>query len=411
MARRKQKVRSAAEEAVLDELLKHGDIKTTGDLESAFGDLKKALVERILNAEMNVHLDSEDEQGTGNHRNGSSPKTVLTDGNERLVLDIPRDRQGRFDPALIAKYQRRFPGFDDKIISMYAAGMSTRSIQEHILEMYSVEISPALVSAITDAVLDEVKAWRNRPLEHTYALVYFDALRVKIRDEGAVRNKAVYLAIGVTCAGRKEVLGMWIEQTEGAKFWMRVMTDLRDRGTQDILIAIVDGLKGFPDAITGVFPETVAQTCIVHLIRYSMHFASWKERKQVAAALRSVYSAPSAEAATEALDAFEQGEWGQKYPAIVQSWRRRWEEVIPFFAFSSEVRKIMYTTNAIESLKSRVRRAIRNKGHFPNDTAATKLIYLALKRIESKWKRAPKEWHAAKAQLAIQFGDRSIVEE
>jgi putative transposase len=239
---------------------------------------------------------------------------------------------------------------------MYASGMSTRSIQEHILEMYSVEISPALVSAVTDAVLDEVKAWRNRPLEHTYALVYFDALRVKIRDEGTVRNKAVYLAIGVTCAGRKEVLGMWIEQTEGAKFWMRVMNDLRGRGTQDILIAIVDGLKGFPEAITGVFPENLVQTCIVHLIRYSMQFASWKECKKVAAALRSVYSAPSAEAAQEALDAFEQGEWGQRYPAIVQSWRRRWAEVIPFFAFSAEVRKIIYTTNAIESLNSAIRK-------------------------------------------------------
>ena len=287
MARRQRKERSAAEEAILDELLKSGEIKTTEDLEGAFGELKKALVERMLGAEMDEHLREDQAQGVRNHRNGTSPKTVLTEGSERLVLDIPRDRQGRFDPTLIAKYQRRFPGFDDKIIAMYAVGMSTRDIQAHILELYGVEISPALVSAVTDAVLDEVKSWQARPLEGTYALVYFDALRVKIRDEGAVRNKAVYLAIGITCGGRKEVLGLWIEQTEGAKFWMRVMNDLRGRGTQDILIAIVDGLKGFPEAITAVFPETVVQTCIVHLLRYSMQFASWKERQQVGKALRA----------------------------------------------------------------------------------------------------------------------------
>jgi transposase-like protein len=359
----------------------------------------------MLGAEMDVHLSSEAEQAAGNHRNGTSPKSVDT-GSERVVLDIPRDRQGRFDPVLIGKYQRRFPGFDEKIIAMYARGMSTRDIQAHIEEIYGIEVSPALVSAVTDAVIEEVKGWQNRPLEPTYAIVYFDALRVKIRDEGLVRNKAVYLAIGITCAGDKEVLGLWIEQTEGAKFWLKVMNELKSRGCEDILIAVVDGLKGFPEAITSIFPDCVVQTCIVHLIRYSMQFASWKERKALAKALKPIYSAASAEAAAAELDAFEDGPWGKKYPAVTASWRRRWEEVIPFFAFSPEVRRIIYTTNAIESLHSQVRKAIRNKGHFPSDEAATKLIYLALKNIMAKWKRPPKEWHAAKAQLAIQFGDR-----
>jgi len=233
---------------------------------------------------------------------------------------------------------------------------------------------------------------------------------LKIRDEGMVRNKSVYLAIGVTCSGTKEVLGLWVEQTEGAKFWMRVMTDLKTRGTHDILIAVVDGLKGFPQAIAAVFPDTVVQTCIVHLLRYSMQFASWKERKAIAKALRPVYAAGSAEAAAGELAAFEAGPWGEKYPAIAQSWRRNWDEVIPFFAFSPEVRKIIYTTNAIESLHSQVRKAIRNKGHFPSDQAATKLIYLALRAIEAKWKRPPKEWHAAKTQLAIQFRERFTID-
>jgi putative transposase len=339
---------------------------------------------------------------------GSSSKTVLTDSG-KLELSIPRDRHGRFDPQLIAKYQRRFPGFDQKVIALYARGMSTRDIQGHLRELYGVEISPELVSAVTDAVLEEVSAWQNRPLESVYAVVFFDALRVKIRDEGVVKNKAVYLAIGLRCSGHKEILGLWIEQTEGAKFWLRVMSEIRNRGTSDILIAVVDGLKGFPEAISSVFPETIVQTCIVHLIRYSMQFASWKERKAIAAMLKPVYKADSAELAKQRLEEFDQSPWGRKYPAITQSWRRNWEQVIPFFAFAPEVRKIIYTTNAIESLHSQVRKAVRGRGHFPSDEAASKLIWLVLRNISAKWKSPPISWHAAKAQFALQFQDRFII--
>ena len=361
------------------------------DFESLATELKKALAERMPGAEMDVHLGDRTEREAGNNRYGTSRKTVDT-GSERIVLDIPRDRRGRFDSVLIGKYQRRFPGFDEKIIAMYARGMSTRDIQAHIEELHGIGVSAALVSAVTDAVLEDVSAWQNRPLEPVYAIVYFDALRVKIRDEGLVRNKAVYLAIGITCNGYKEVLGLWIEQTEGAKFLLRVMNELKVRGTQDLLIAVVDGLKGFPEAITTVFPECVVQTCIVHLIRYSLQFASWKERKPPAKALKVIYAAASAEAAAAELDRFEAGPYGERYAAVVHSWRRRWEEVIPFFAFSPEVRK-----------------AIRNKGHFPSDEAATKLIYPALRNITAKRKNPPRECHAAKAQFAIQFGERFVL--
>ena len=400
-----KKTHSAFSADLLDELLDGQEPATVLRSDGLLGDLKKALAERMLNAELDAHLDSEVEQQAGNHRNGSSRKTVRGEDGE-LVLSIPRDRHGRFDPALIPKYQRRFPGFDQKIIALYARGMSTRDIQAHVGELYGVGISPDLVSVVTDSVIDEVRSWQSRPLESTYALVFFDALRVKIRDEGMVRNKAVYLAIGVRCSGHKEVLGLWIEQTEGAKFWLRVMNELKARGVNDVLIAVVDGLKGFPEAITAVFPDTVVQTCIVHLIRNSIQLASWKDRKALAQALKPIYQADHVEAAEQALSAFEDGPWGERFPTVAQSWRRNWAQVIPFFAFAAPVRKIIYTTNAIESLHSGVRKSIRNKGHFPSDEAATKLIWLALRNLTAKWKNPPIAWSAAKAQFAIQFGER-----
>jgi putative transposase len=399
---------SGITDEMLDQLLAGHDPATVFASGGLVDELKKRLAERMLNGELEHHLKAESEQETGNHRNGYSSKTVLTDRG-KLELAIPRDRQGRFDPVLIGKYRRRFAGFDDKIIALYSRGMTTREIAEHIGELYGTEISPDLVSAVTDTVLEEVAAWQSRGLESTYAIVFFDAIRVKIRNEGLVSNRAVYLAIGLRCAGHKEILGLWIEQTEGAKFWLRVMTELRSRGVQDILIAVVDGLKGFPEAITSVFPQTVVQTCIVHLIRFSMHFASWKERRLIGAALKSIYQAESVTAAQARLEEFDRGPWGRKYPAIAQSWRRNWERVIPFFAFAPEVRTILYTTNAIESLNAQVRKAVRVRGHFPSEEAASKLIWLVLRNIEARWKNPPVAWQAAKAQLAIQFEDRFVV--
>jgi putative transposase len=395
---------------MVDQLLAGRDPATVFESGGLVDELKKRLAERMLNGEIDHHLSTEAEAEAGNHRNGYSSKTVLSDTG-RLELSIPRDRQGRFDPVLIGKYRRRFAGFDDKIIALYARGMTTREIAEHVGELYGTEISPDLVSAVTDGVLEEVAAWQSRGLDSSYAIVFFDALRVKIRNEGLVSNRAVYLAIGVRCSGHKEILGLWIEQTEGAKFWLRVMSELRNRGVQDILIAVVDGLKGFPEAITSVFPKTVVQTCIVHLIRYSMHFASWKERRLIGAALKPIYQAESAAIARERLEDFDRGPWGRKYPAIAQSWRRNWEQVIPFFAFAPEVRTILYTTNAIESLNAQVRKAVRVRGHFPSEEAAAKLIWLVLRKIQARWKNPPVTWQAAKTQLAIQFEDRFILAE
>src|SRR5436305_9279177 len=395
---------------MLDELLVGRDPATVFESWGLVDELKKRLAERMLNGEMDHHLGSEAEADAGNHRNGYGNKTVLTDSG-KPELTIPRDRHGRFDPVLIGKYRRRFAGFDDKIIALYARGMTTREIAEHVGELYGAESSPDLVSAVTEAVLEEVAAWQSRGLDSTYAIVFFDAIRVKIRNEGLVSNRAVYLAIGVRCSGHKEILGLWIEQTEGAKFWLRVMSELRNRGVQDILIAVVDGLKGFPDAITSVFPKTVVQTCIVHLIRYSMHFASWKERRPIGAALKPIYQADSAALARERLEDFDRGPWGQKYPAIAQSWRRNWEQAIPFFAFAPEVRTMLYTTNAIESLNAQVRKAVRVRGHFPSAEAAAKLIWLVLRNVQARWKNPPITWQAAKTQMAIQFEDRFVMVE
>jgi putative transposase len=390
-------------DAILDQLLAGADPKTAFDPNGLLDELKKALAERALNAEIDHHLSGQ--AGTGNSRNGYGRKTVTTDSG-RLELAIPRDRQATFDPQLIAKYQRRFPGFDDKIISMYARGMSTREIVGHLRDLYGIDVSPDLISAVTDAVLEEIAAWQARPLEVIYPIVFFDALRVKIRDEGLVRNKAVYVALGVRADGTKEILGLWLEQNEGAKFWLRVMNELKNRGVEDILIAVIDGLKGFPDAIQAVFPDTTIQTCIVHLLRQSLDFVSYKDRKTVAAALKGIYKAVDAQAGAAALALFEDGPWGRKYPAIGQSWRRAWTEVIPFYAFPDDVRRILYTTNAIEALNSKLRRAVRARGHFPSDEAAMKLLFLVLNRAEKEWKMPPREWAMAKAQFAVLFGER-----
>jgi len=291
---------------------------------------------------------------------------------------------------------------------MYARGMTVREIRGHLEELYGIDVSPDLISAVTDAVLEQVAEWQNRPLDVCYPLVFFDAIRVKIRDEGFVRNKAVYIALGILADGTKEILGIWIEQTEGAKFWLRVMNELKTRGVQDILIAVVDGLKGFPEAITATFPQTTVQTCIVHLIRHSMSFVSWKDRKALAKALKAIYRAKDASAGQAALDAFEDSEWSEKYPPIAQSWRRNWNQVVPFFAFPEAVRRIVYTTNAIEALHSKLRRAVRTRGHFPNDDAAMKLLYLVLNNAAEEWKRPPREWFEAKTQFAVVFGERFV---
>jgi|ERR1700690_1886718 len=392
---------------VLQELIP-GPMSAAG-VESIFQQLKKALLERALNAELSHHLgypkgDAPAEK-VANHRNGTTPKTVLTDDGP-LALEIPRDRLGSFEPQIIGKHERRFTGFDDKIISMYARGMSVREIQGHLLEMYAIEVSPQFISDVTDAVMAEVAEWQVRPLEPLYAVVFFDCLRVKIRDEGAVRNKAVYLALGVLPDGSRDVLGLWIEQTEGAKFWLKVFNELKNRGVEDILIAVVDGLKGFPESIEAAFPLTTVQTCIVHLIRNSMDYVSWKDRKSVAAALKPIYGAASSTAAQAALTAFEEGVWGQKHPTIAAAWRRNWERVIPFFAFPPEIRRVIYTTNAIESLHMRLRKIIKTRGHFPSDEAATKLLWLALRNITADWGRAAKEWKAAMNQFAILYAER-----
>ena len=398
----------AIEKTLLDQLLAGRDPRELFAKDGLVDELKKALSERILNTELDEHLSCEGERGSGNHRNGSSRKSMLT-GTSKVALDIPRDRAGTFDPQLIEKYQRRFPEFDDKIISMYARGMTEREIRGHLEDLYGIDVSPDLISAVTNAVLEEVTEWQNRPLDICYPIVFFDCLPVKFRDEGFVRNKAVYIALGILPDGTKHVLGLWIEQTEGAKFWLRVMNELKTRGLNDILIAVVDGLKGFPEAIKAVFPETVVQTCVVHLIRHSMNFAAWKDREHVAKALKAIYRAKEAVAAAKALDVFEAGSWGEKYPAITPSWRRNWDLIISFFAFPEGVRKIIYTTNAIEALNSKLRRAVRIRGHFPNDEAAPKLLYLVLNQASNGWKRPPREWFVAKTQFAVMFGERFVI--
>ena len=394
---------------IIDELLSGQDPQAVFAKDGLLDALKKALAERVLNAELDHHLAEERAQACSevprNHRNGHSRKTVLS-GSGKLELAVPRDRQASFEPQLIAKYRRRFPDFDAKVISLYARGLSMREIEGHLRELYGIDVSAELISTVTDAVHEQVAEWQNRPLEPLYPLVFFDALRVKVRDEGTVRNKAVYLALGVRPDGTKEALGLWIEQTEGAKFWLRVMNELRTRGVNDILIAVVDGLNGFPEAINATFPQTQVQTCIVHLLRHSLSFASWKDRRELAAALRPIYTAVNDNAAGEALEDFAQGPWGRKYPAIAPAWRRQWEQIIPFFAYPPEVRRIIYTTNAIESLHMRLRKIVKNRGHFPSDEAATKLLFLALRNLAKDWTMPQHAWREAANQFAIVFGER-----
>ncbi|WLB92856.1 IS256 family transposase [Bradyrhizobium japonicum USDA 135] len=372
-----------------------------------FRRLKKALLERALGAELTHHLGYEKGdpagRGSGNSRNGTSSKALLTDDGE-IEIEVPRDRAGTFEPVIVAKGQTRFDGFDEKIISLYGRGMTVREIQGHLAELYGTEVSPDLISKVTDAILDEVREWQSRPLEAIYPVVFFDALRVKIRDEGMVKNKAVYVVLGITASGEKDVLGLWIEQTEGAKFWLKVMNDLRNRGVADILIAVVDGLKGFPEAINSVFPKAMVQTCIVHLIRNSLSFVSWKDRKAILPSIKAIYHAENADAALLRLEDFE-AEWGKRYPAIGAAWRRAWEHVIPFFAFAPEIRKMIYTTNAVEALNRSLRKIIKTRGSFPNDEAAMKLLYLAIRNAGIHWRR-PVAWTAAMGQFAIQFGER-----
>src|SRR5687767_13986571 len=360
---------------ILDQFVRQGPISHE-ELDAAVRRFKKAIIERALGGELTHHLGyppgGSKPGEVSNHRNGSGRKTVLTDDGP-LPIEVPRDREGTFEPRLLAKHERRFTGFDDKILALYARGMTVREIQAFLAEMYAVEVSPDLISMLTDAVLEEVTAWQARPLEPMYPVVFFDALRAKIRDYSIVRSKAIYLALAVLPDGSRDILGLWIEQTEGAKFWLKVFTDLKARGCQDILIAVTDGLKGMSEALAAVYPATTLQTCIVHLIRHSLDFATWNVRKELAAALRTIYTAPNADLAAAALDAFAEGPWGERYPAIVASWRRAWPHVIPFFAFPPDVRKVLYTTNALESVHARLRKILKVRGHFPTDEAATKL--------------------------------------
>src|SRR5919106_2776901 len=390
---------------ILDHFVERGPISAE-ELEEAVRRFKKAIIERALGGELTHHLGyppgAAKPEDTANHRNGTSGKTVLTDDGA-LALDVPRDREGTFEPQLIPKHARRFTGFDDKILALYARGMTVREIQAFLAEMYAVEVSPDLISTVTDAVVAEVTAWQSRPLEPMYPVVFFDALRGKIRDEATVRSKAVYLALAVLPDGTREILGIWIEQTEGAKFWMEVFADLKARGCHDILIAVTDGLKGMGEALAAVSPATTLQTCIVHLIRHSLDYTTWKERKLVAAALRPIYAAPSAELAAAALDSFERGPWGARFPTVVAAWRRAWTHVIPFFAFPPDVRRVIYTTNGLESVHARLRKIIKTRGHFPTDEAATKLLWLALQNITRRWTMPVRPWREAMSQFAVLY--------
>ena len=403
---------NAKKHAVPEELLSGllADYKKPEDLIGENGLLKqltKLLVEKALDAELSEHLGHGKNEPVaneaGNTRNGKSRKTLKGEFGE-LPIEVPRDRHGTFEPQLIPKHQTRWAGFDEKILSLYARGMTVREIQAHLEEMYGTEVSPSLISSITDAVTEEVKAWQSRPLDPIYPIIYLDCIHVKVR-EGAVRVKAVYLAIGVTMTGEKEVLGLWLAQTEGAKFWLQVVTELRNRGVQDIFIACVDGLKGFPEAIEAVFPRAAVQLCVVHMVRYSLNYVSWKRRPEVAADLKRIYQSATADEAEQRLGEFE-AKWDDEYLPIGQSWRRNWPRLTPFFDYPPEIRKVIYTTNAIESVNMSLRKLTKNRGSFPSDDALMKLFYLALRNISQKWTLPIRDWKAALNRFTIQFEER-----
>ena len=394
---------------ILDELLKdyHGPDDFYGP-DGIVKQLSKALIERVMQAELTEQIGYEKneagEKGTENRRNGKSSKTLRTDQGP-MEIEVPRDRDGEYDPQIVAKHQREWRGFDDKILSMYALGLSTKAIQENIKDIYNVDISPELVSRVTDEVKGLVEEWRGRPLEAFYPVIFFDALRVNIRDEGQVSKKSVYLALAIRMDGQKEVLGLWIERNEGSKFWMGILNELKNRGVEDMLIAAVDGLTGFPDAVNAVFPKTEVQLCMVHMVRNSVKYVPYKDRKAVTGDLKEIYLAPSADAAQGALERFAE-KWDRKYPAISKSWQSRWNEVIPFMKFSPEIRKAIYTTNAIESVNYTLQRNLKTRQSFPNDEAAMKLIFMILRRISKKWTMPIRNWGEALHQFAIIYGDR-----
>ena len=393
---------------LLEELLKRA-----GKPENLLGpkgllqQLKGALVQRMLEAEMTDHLGYEPHdakgRGSGNSRNGHTTKTVETE-NGPVELHIPRDRNATFDPKVVRKHQRRLDGFDDKVLALYARGMSTRDIQGHLRELYGTDISADLISRVTDAVVDELRLWQMRPLDAVYPILYIDALFVSVREAGTVVKKAVYVALAVTMQGGREVLGLWIEQSEGARFWLSVLTDLKNRGLDDVFFICCDGLTGLPQAIEAVFPRAIVQTCIVHMIRASLRYVSFTDRRTLVQALRPIYSADNEAAARTALDSFDE-QWGKRYPAIVRLWRQRWTEVVPFLAYPVEIRRILYTTNAIESVNSQLRRVLRPKGSFPSDEAVLKMLYLALQHAKNSWK-AQKFWAQSLSYFSIMFGDR-----
>lgn len=402
----------ATVDELLDALMK--DCKKPEDVVGENGLLKqltKRVLERAMQTEMTDHLGYEkhstDGNNSGNSRNGTYKKTVKGEFGA-LEVTVPRDRNGTFEPLILPKGQSRFTGFDDKIISMYAHGMTTRDIQSHLQEMYGIEISPTLVSQVTDAIADEVKQWQNRLLDEIYPIVYLDAIRVKVRHNGRVTNKAVYLAIGVNMEGIKEVLGMWTAENEGAKFWLHVVTELRNRGVKDIFIACVDGLKGFPEAIEAVFPETQIQLCIVHMVRHSLNYVVQRDRQAAADDLKTIYQAPTVQQAETNLTAFE-AKWDNTYPSVSKIWRRNWDNIIPFFSYAPEIRKVIYTTNAIESLNMSVRKATRNRSSFPNDDAMYKLLFLAFKQVTKVWTRPNRTWKLALNQFSIIYEGRMPV--